>query len=112
MKGPRSAYRRAKLATLHKGQLCGARRNKKPGQYCRAPVVPGHWRCHYHGGKSTGPKPRFDAEGNRIVPNIEALRAGHARYYANKRAAKAALAAAGVKDEWPDQSSSSSSSAP
>jgi hypothetical protein len=106
MKGPTAAYRRAKLATLKKGQLCGARRIKKPG-LCRAPVVPGHWRCHFHGARSTGPKPRFDAEGNRIVPNFEALQAGNRRAWERRRAAKKALAAAGVNDEWPQSSGSS-----
>jgi hypothetical protein len=97
----KAAYRRAKLATLHPGQLCGARVKGRPGGFCRRTVTPGHFRCHYHGSRSTGPKPRFDAEGNRIIPNFEAWQAGRDRYWECRRAAKLALAAAGLKDEWP-----------
>jgi hypothetical protein len=97
----KAAYRRAKLATLRPGQLCGARVKSRPGGHCQQPVVPGRWRCHWHGGKSTGPRPRFDANGDRIIANWDAWQGGRDQYWERRRAAKAALAAAGLKDEWP-----------
>jgi hypothetical protein len=35
------------------GKKCGA--NTKRGGICKQPVIPGKNRCHYHGGRSTGP---------------------------------------------------------
>jgi hypothetical protein len=102
-------------------QLCGAKLRGKPGRFCRKFALAEHWRCGLHGGLSSGGRPRFDAEGNRIVPNFEALQAGNRRRWERRhrlKAIKATMAAAGMKDEWPllpagapDAQSSSSDSA-
>jgi hypothetical protein len=97
----KGAYRRAKLATVHAGQLCGARTKSRPGGRCQLRVTPGHWRCFLHGSRSTGPRPRFDVNGARIIPNFEAWQRGRDQYWARRRAAKAALEACGLADEWP-----------
>jgi hypothetical protein len=39
---------------LHK-IVCGGRR-RRDGMICLAAPIPGHWRCKWHGGMSTGPK--------------------------------------------------------
>jgi hypothetical protein len=43
---------------------CNAR--KKNGERCRKYPIPGHRRCLFHGGKSTGPRPRYSNDGTRI----------------------------------------------
>jgi hypothetical protein len=82
-------------------RLCGARLRKKRGQRCKRFASPDHWRCVLHGSRCCGPRPKFDAEGNRIIPNFDAWQAGRDRYWARRRAAKAALEKCGLKDEWP-----------
>ena len=37
-------------------RLCGAR--NRQGLPCRQPAMRGKTRCRYHGGKSTGPRPK------------------------------------------------------
>jgi len=59
--------------------LCGARLRKKPGQTCHCPAVRGHPHCRLHQGR---PPNSSSPEG------LAASRAGHAAYYAKRRAAK------------------------
>jgi hypothetical protein len=56
---------------LQPSHRCGAR--KKTGERCRKIAVPGHRRCIFDGGKSTGPRPKYSNDGTRIemaVANI------------------------------------------
>jgi hypothetical protein len=59
-------------------QLCGAHLRNKPGQTCRAPALRGHTHCRLHSGR---PPQLGSPEGR------EATRAGHAAYYAKRKAA-------------------------
>jgi hypothetical protein len=65
-------------------RLCNARLAKKPGQRCKRFATPGHWRCHYHGSRCPGPRPRFTPDGER-VSNIHHARRGLARWQAEIR---------------------------
>src|SRR5262249_30327301 len=60
---------------------CGARLSRDRG-YCRAVPVPGHWRCVWHGGKSTGPR---TPEGMRNT--LAAMAAGRRRWVERMKAA-------------------------
>jgi hypothetical protein len=51
------------------------------------------------------PRPQYDENGRRVV-NLAALQAGAERARARRHQTKAAMAAAGVKDEWPTESGS------
>ncbi len=59
---------------------CGAPLRGKPGQTCQAPALRNHTRCRLHAGR---PAQAGSAEGS------AATSAGHAAYYAKRRAAKA-----------------------
>ena len=74
--------------------LCGARLQKHPGRHCRAWAMTGKKRCRIHGAKSTGPRPRFDENGNYIVTNREARDAGFRRWVERRRLIRAAMKAA------------------
>jgi hypothetical protein len=77
----------AALRLAHAVTRCGAR-SKRTGQPCRGPAM-ANGRCHFHGGKSTGPKTREGAERARQA----ALRHGFytAEAKGERRDARAAL---------------------
>jgi hypothetical protein len=59
----------------HEGR-CGAR--TRSGGHCRQFPIPGKRRCHYHGGRSTGPKTQAG------IRRIQLANTKHGRY--SKRA--------------------------
>jgi hypothetical protein len=73
---------------------CGARLRGKSGARCRAPALKGHARCRIHAGR---PEASGSPEGR------AATKAGHAAYYAKRKAAIARGEAAGFyrrKRKW------------
>ena len=75
--------------------LCGAQLRNKPGQRCRAPALRGETRCRLHLGKHSPATPEGRA----------ATRAGHAAYYAKRKAAirrgKTVKPNGGRPQRWP-----------
>jgi hypothetical protein len=63
--------RREIKAEPHEGLRCGAK--TREGKSCQQHPIPGRRRCHYHGGRSTGPSP----EG---IRRIQRARTVHGRY--------------------------------
>jgi hypothetical protein len=68
----------------YRKRICNARLRNKWPRRCKRLATPGHWRCVLHGSRSTGPRPRYTMDGERIS-NMRLAWPGRARWQAHVR---------------------------